>query len=85
MVEMLQQVEGKKRFIVALVSVIPVSLLMIALLVLFIIKMATFADISPLLTLCITVDGAVAGGYFGVQTFTDQLKIKNQSCGGKQP
>ena len=69
------KVDVRKRFVIALLALFSLSFMAISLLILFIIKQVTFTEINPLLMALIPAITAVAGFFFGAQTYSD---VKNK-------
>jgi len=76
--ELIDAVDGVKRFIVTLISIFAINITMITLLFLFVFHKIAFADISGIISSIILTTGGISGAYLGVQTMSDHFKIIGQ-------
>jgi arginine exporter protein ArgO len=81
----MEQVQGVKRFIVTLLSIIFLFLIDAVLLYLIIDGAAGILEILPIISYSVLSIGAIAGAYLGVQSITDYIKNKTNGKPAQAP
>jgi hypothetical protein len=72
----MDNVNGFKRFLIALLSLVFLSVITIVLLYCMITKITNSVETLPIVSVAVMAIGGVAGAYLGVQSITDYFKNK---------